>query len=64
MSTATMTSRGRITLPQGVREDLGLVAGSQVVFVKVGPGDYRVVTHTGLSDLAGPLDRPGTPAKT
>ncbi len=60
MATATMTSKGQITVPREVREDLGLVAGSKVMFVKLGPRDYRIVARTGrIEDLAGILHRPG-----
>jgi antitoxin PrlF len=60
MATATMTSKGQITVPRDVREDLGLVAGSKVMFVKLGPRDYRIVARTGrIEDLAGILHRPG-----
>ena len=60
MTTATMTSKGQLTVPREVREDLGLVAGSKVMFVKLGPRDYRIVARTGrIEDLAGILHRPG-----
>lgn len=60
MSTATMTSKGQITVPREVREDLKLVPGSKVMFVKLGPGHYRIVARTGrIDDLFGLLHRPG-----
>lgn len=63
MSTATMTSKGQITVPKDIRDDLGLEPGSKVLFVKVGEGHYRVLARTGhLSDLAGLLHRPGQPS--
>ena len=36
MSTATVTSKGQITLPQDVRKDLQLKEGDKVSFDKVG----------------------------
>jgi AbrB family looped-hinge helix DNA binding protein len=55
-----MTSKGQITVPRDVREDLNLTTGSKVMFVKVGPRDYRVVARTGkVDDLFGILHRPG-----
>lgn len=60
MSTATMTSKGQITVPKDVRDDLKLEAGSKVMFVKIGPGHYRMVARTGkIEDLFGLLHRPG-----
>lgn len=60
MATATMTSKGQITVPKEVREDLALVPGSKVLFVKLGERDYRMIARTGkISDLAGMLYRPG-----
>ncbi len=65
MAASTMTSKGQITVPKEVRDDLGLVAGSKVLFVKIGEGDYRLVARTGrIADLAGVLHRPGQPALT
>lgn len=60
MPTATMTSKGQITVPKEVRAELGLAAGSEVIFVKVGDGHYRLLARTGdLADLAGALHRSG-----
>lgn len=62
MALSTMTSKGQITVPKEVRDDLGLVAGSKVLFVKIGDGDYRLVARTGrIGDLAGVLHRPDGP---
>lgn len=56
MSQATMTSKGQITVPKDVREELGLVAGSKLMFVKLGPRHYRLVARTGrIEDLFGIL---------
>jgi len=60
-----MTSKGQITVPKDVREDLGLVAGSKVMFVKLPNGQYNVVPRTrSLADLSGILYEPGRPAMT
>jgi AbrB family looped-hinge helix DNA binding protein len=37
-----MTSKGQITIPKPVRDDLGLVSGSQVTFTRTREGDYLV----------------------
>lgn len=65
MPTATMTSKGQITVPKEVRDDLHLEAGSKVVFVKLPDGHYRLIARTGqISDLAGILHYPGMPHLT
>jgi AbrB family looped-hinge helix DNA binding protein len=46
MATATVTSRGRITLPVDVRRSLRVHAGDRVEFVEVAPGRYEVVAAT------------------
>lgn len=59
MSTATMTSKGQITVPRRVREDLRLEPGSKILFVKLPNGQYRIVPRTGrIEDLFGILSDP------
>ncbi|MDR1188169.1 MAG: AbrB/MazE/SpoVT family DNA-binding domain-containing protein [Bifidobacteriaceae bacterium] len=51
---ATMTSKGRVTVPAEIRRKLGLREGSVADFIEVRPGEFRLVTNTGsASDLAG-----------
>jgi antitoxin PrlF len=53
MPTATMTSKGQITVPQAVRAALGLHAGTKIDFVAV-DGGFKVVTlHAGGPTLKG-----------
>ena len=40
--TATVTSRGRITIPAEVRARMGLIPGSRVVFVEGPNGSYEI----------------------
>ncbi|RDE08160.1 AbrB/MazE/SpoVT family DNA-binding domain-containing protein [Pelagibacterium lacus] len=59
MSTATLTSKGQMTLPKEIREDLNLKAGDKVDFVKVG-GRYELrPRNLRAADFAGMLHRPG-----
>ena len=44
MSSATITSKGRITIPYAVRSDLHISPGDSLEFVKISSGRYEVVT--------------------
>jgi antitoxin PrlF len=46
MSTATITSKGQITIPVSIRDDLKLDAGDKVEFVHIAPGRYELVAST------------------
>lgn len=46
MSTATLTSKGQITIPVEVRNDLKVDAGDRVEFVLIAPGRYEFVAAT------------------
>lgn len=43
MPTATLTSKGQITVPQAVRHALGLHTGTKIDFVPVAGGGFKVV---------------------
>jgi len=42
-----VTSKGQVTIPREVREALGIRPQSEVEFVKVTDGDYRLVKREG-----------------
>lgn len=46
MSTATLTSKGQITIPAVVRRSLNVGTGDRVEFVQIEPGRYEVVAAT------------------
>ena len=46
MSTATLTSKGQITIPADVRRVLNVQAGDRLEFVQVQPGRFEVVAAT------------------
>jgi AbrB family looped-hinge helix DNA binding protein len=46
MATATLTTKGQITIPARVREELGLAAGDRVEFVAIGPGQFAIIPAT------------------
>lgn len=62
MSTATLTSKGQMTLPKDVRDDLNLKPGDKVEFVKIGERYELRPRNVRASDLAGILHRSGLPA--
>lgn len=54
MSTATLTSKGQITIPVDVRNALKVDAGDRVEFVQIAPGRYEFVAATNeVTDLKG-----------
>ena len=46
MTTATLTSKGQITIPASVREALGVGTGDRVEFVEIAAGRYEVIAAT------------------
>lgn len=64
MSTGTMTTKGQITIPKDVRDELGLEPGSRVSFLKNEDGFFELHRERRpVSDLAGSLRFTG-PART
>ena len=59
MTTATLTSKGQITVPAAVREALGVDAGDRVEFVEITPGRYEFIAATGsVTALKGMFGKP------
>jgi antitoxin PrlF len=46
MATATVTSKGQITIPAKVRSALGLDAGDRVEFVEMEKGQFAMIAAT------------------
>jgi AbrB family looped-hinge helix DNA binding protein len=62
MSTATATSKGQITIPQDVREELGIKPGTKVDFVRTPDGRYWLRPRTNdVSQLFGIARYEGPP---
>lgn len=62
MPTATMTSKGQITIPAIVRTALGVEAGDRVEFVQVEPGRFELVAATqSVTALKGLVRKPVSP---
>lgn len=61
----TMTSKGQITLPKKLRNQLGLVPGARLAFSLLSDGTVVMrVKHRRLSSLAGILTRADQPTVT
>ena len=56
MPTATMTSKGQITIPIKVRRALGLTTGARIDFYEIEDGEYALRAKTGsIMDMRGCL---------
>ena len=54
MTTATVTSKGQITIPAQVREALHVRTGDRVEFVEVEPGRFEFIAATrSVTELKG-----------
>lgn len=59
MTTATLTSKGQITIPAAVRDALGVGAGDRVEFVEIAPGRYEFIAGTrSVTALKGMFGKP------
>jgi antitoxin PrlF len=62
MATAALTSKGQITIPIEVREELGLKAGDRIEFVKSEEGKYFIQPKKGsIMNLRGMFKWTGKP---
>ncbi len=59
MPTATLTSKGQITIPVDVRTTLNVDTGDRVEFVQVAPDRYELIAATHhVSELKGMFGKP------
>lgn len=61
MSTATVTTKGQITIPADVRRRLGLASGDRVEFVEMDGGFAIKPTIDDIRSLKGLLRKPAKP---
>ena len=60
MPTATMTSKGQVTVPRKIREALRIRPGDRIDFVLGADGEVRLrAGDVDVSELKGFLSRPG-----
>jgi AbrB family looped-hinge helix DNA binding protein len=58
MATATMTSKGQITIPARVRAALGIATGDKIDFVEIEKGQFVIRARTAsIRDLEGCVPR-------
>jgi antitoxin PrlF len=59
VSTATLTTKGQITIPAEVRRKLNVEAGDRVEFVEIEPGRFEVIAATrSVRELKGRFGKP------
>jgi AbrB family looped-hinge helix DNA binding protein len=62
MATATLSSKGQITIPAVVRAALGIGSGDRVEFVQIEPGHFELVAAThAITALKGLVRKPVAP---
>ena len=61
MTTATLTSKGQITIPADVRQRLGLESGDRIEFIEIDGGYAIKPAIDDVTALKGLLRRPAKP---
>ncbi len=62
MTTATITSKGQVTIPKDVRRRLGIGTGDRVEFVEIQDGVFQIVAATqDVQALKGIVPKPEKP---
>lgn len=62
MTTATITSKGQITIPAVVRNGMGVDTGDRVEFIEIEPGRYELMAATlPVTALKGLVPKPRKP---
>ena len=62
MATATMTSKGQVTIPAEVRQRMGLGSGDRIEFVEIGTGEFAIKPAIDdVRSLKGALRKPQRP---
>jgi antitoxin PrlF len=59
ITTAKLTSKGQITIPAKVQQDLKVNAGDRAEFIKIAPSRYEIVAaELSITEIKGMFDKP------
>ena len=62
MTTATITTKGQITIPASVRQSLAVDTGDRVEFVEIEPGQFLfMAANRSVTELRGMFGKPKKP---
>jgi len=62
MTTATLTSKGQVTIPADVRQRMGLGSGDRIEFVELDAGGFAIKPAIDdVRSIKGLLRKPGKP---
>ena len=62
MSTATLTSKGQVTIPAKVRVSMGLDTGDRIEFIEMDDGTFTIMAATrSVKELKGMIRKPAKP---
>ena len=62
MSTATLTSKGQVTIPAKVRASMGLDTGDRIEFIEMDDGTFTIIAAThSVKELKGMIRKPAKP---
>ena len=62
MTTATITTKGQITIPASVRQALAVDTGDRVEFVEIDPGQFLfMAANRSVTELRGMFGKPKKP---
>jgi AbrB family looped-hinge helix DNA binding protein len=62
MTTATVTSKGQVTIPASVRAALGISTGDRLDFVEMDNGQFAIIAATkSVQSLKGLIRKPAQP---
>jgi AbrB family looped-hinge helix DNA binding protein len=62
MTTATLTSKGQVTIPAEIRQRLGLATGDRLEFVELDGGGFAIQpANCDVKSLKGLLRKPARP---